>query len=338
VYCNPAKGEHSAAVPRRRGCELLPPPAPTHTPSTRSSCPVELIRPAPTPPLRPALAQFGEDILDRLAAAGPAGVPRREPDGFEWAMVEADFRRRAELPTRDFAAAVRRRLAGDGEGGGGGGALARVLCVHGREDTTVPPEESQAGAAAPAPPAPPPPPPVRAGCLGGAGRGVRAARGWLAAAGARSKGVLAGRGGAGCARGVTRSFVQECATEDRKEHARERTCLGAGCAAWEGRGARLLHLPPSPPPPPPCLNPPLRSLPAHGRRRKGQRTHGGCAAPAPTLRGLRCPLETRGASDGGGMIRRRECRFAAECRSRPAPPRPSRAAGGREGERGGRRE
>lgn len=38
------------------------------------------------------LQRFGADILERLAAAGPGGIPRKEPFGLEWVMTEEVLR------------------------------------------------------------------------------------------------------------------------------------------------------------------------------------------------------------------------------------------------------
>ncbi|GAB4816644.1 hypothetical protein N2152v2_003690 [Parachlorella kessleri] len=52
------------------------------------------------------LQRFGKDILDRLAAAGPDGIPRKESFGLEWVMTEKDFRERADLDMESYARSI----------------------------------------------------------------------------------------------------------------------------------------------------------------------------------------------------------------------------------------
>ena len=75
--------------------------------------------------------QFGADIMERLAAAGPEGILRTEADGFQWRQTESDFLGRIKLPMEEFAATIKQK------------GKVQLLCLHGRQDTTIPWQESE---------------------------------------------------------------------------------------------------------------------------------------------------------------------------------------------------
>jgi hypothetical protein len=82
--------------------------------------------------------QFGEDILEKLAAAKntpEGGILRTEADGFQWLMTETDFLGRANLPMVDYAKIIKEENK------------VNLLCLHGRQDTTIPWQESEEFAA-----------------------------------------------------------------------------------------------------------------------------------------------------------------------------------------------
>ena len=83
--------------------------------------------------LAPLVARFGDDVLERTAAAGEAGVPlvwRVAGAPVEWRLTRADVDDRR---TTDMAAAAASLPA-----------ATRVLHVHGAEDAVVPPSAAAA--------------------------------------------------------------------------------------------------------------------------------------------------------------------------------------------------
>lgn len=75
--------------------------------------------------------RFGEDIFEKLAAAGPKGIVRKETSGFEWTMTLEDFERRSSRPMEEYARTIKEK------------GNVQLLCLHGRDDKTIPWQESE---------------------------------------------------------------------------------------------------------------------------------------------------------------------------------------------------